>query len=491
MKTSTAALLLLGSASMAWGCEFFGASDDAATDPGAGGAALGSDGAAAGTTATGGSDVPDAALPSDFTLRAEFEGPCAKSAGAIDVNLGNAPEQFVRATYCQVNGVEPPADVTSGWADKMRTLEYVRRVDVVRTLCQEAGNPCKLAYSDPWAPQIPLTRGCTHDVKRDLGAVLMFFSDCPIGVNCGMDWANTHAIGMNATHPLMGFDTATSGYYNPKNAGFWNRELLDARYAGLQFLLLNVYGPDLGASPAPLAQLGQALAAAGPDVKIGLFDDTWAWGQSSSTGVYGAAPNLSDTEGAAQTIYQAKWKPFFSGVARASWYLYAGRPFISFYNAGTLRPRNVSAAVIARMKQLFQQDFSVEPFVAVDTAYFEDANMPNVADSEFTWDTFRTKAMSQSTLHGVTLDHFMVKRDSLGRDRPGAIAAASDLVVKGTTKLGEMLAASADADIAIIATWNDLGEGTGIERNMDYYFGGEWRRPDAFMQLTRAAQCAP
>jgi hypothetical protein len=482
-----AALLLLGSASMGWGCEFFGSSDGPAGDPGVGGAG----GGAGAATTTAGTDAPDAPLPSDFTLRAEHEGPCTRSSGAIDVNLGNAPEQFVRAAYCQVIGTEPPPDVTSGWADRLRTLDYVRRIDVVRTFCQQAGVTCKLSYSDPWAPQVPLTASCTRSTKRDLGAVLMYFSDCPVGVNCGMDWANTHAIGMNATHPLLGFDTAKNGYYNPKNTGFWSRELYDARYAGLQFLLLNTYGPDLGAVPSPLAQLRDALASAGSEVKIGLFDDTWAWGQSSSTGVFSPAPNLSDTESSAQTIYQAKWKPFFAGVPREAWYLASGRPFISFYNAGTLRPRNVAAAVVARMKQLFQQDFSVEPFVAVDTAFFEDGNMPNVADSEFTWDTLRTGAKSRSTLHGVTLDHFMVKRDSLGRDKPGAIATASDVVIKGTTKLAEMLAASADADIAVIATWNDLGEGTGIERNTDYYVAGSWLRPDGFMQLTRAAQCAP
>ena len=53
-----------------------------------------------------------------------------------------------------------------------------------------------------------------------------------------------------------------------------------------------------------------------------------------------------------------------------------------------------------------------------------------------------------------------------------------------------MLTSSLDAHIAVIATWNDLGEGTGIERNYDYYGGGAWLPPTAFMGLTRASQCS-
>jgi hypothetical protein len=41
----------------------------------------------------------------------------------------------------------------------------------------------------------------------------------------------------------------------------------------------------------------------------------------------------------------------------------------------------------------------------------------------------------------------------------------------------------------MIATWNDLGEGTGITRNYDYYHQGEWLPPDTFMSRLRAAQC--
>jgi len=308
-----------------------------------------------------------------------------------------------------------------------------------------------------------------------------------------MDWANTHASGMTAAHPLYGFGSTPANYYNPRNAGWWYRQLQDAAWAGLQFLLLNTYGPDLGGTPDELAMLGQALAQAGSTVKVALFDDPWAWGQASSPPPFKTRPNMSDTENAAQAIYAAKWKPFYSRIDPKYWYTFRGKPFIYFYNAGTLNPLNVSAAVIARLKQLFANDFGVTPFVAVERAYFQDPTMPTVADSEFTWNTLGNGnggTPSVSTMSGVTLDHFMVKWDTVGRDRPGAIASASDRIIKSTSVLSDRIAGAASADIAVIATWNDLGEGTGIERNYDYYIAGAWAPPNAFMSVTRAAQCS-
>jgi hypothetical protein len=142
------------------------------------------------------------------------------------------------------------------------------------------------------------------------------------------------------------------------------------------------------------------------------------------------------------------------------------------------------------MKQLFLQDFGVVPFVAADGAYFQDAAMNDAADARFTWDTLRAGRKSRTSMKGITLDHFMVKWDALGRDAPGAIAASTDRILKGPALLDQMLASSEDAQIAVMATWNDLGEGTGIERNYDYYAEGAWMPPNVFMSKTRSAQCS-
>jgi hypothetical protein len=95
---------------------------------------------------------------------------------------------------------------------------------------------------------------------------------------------------------------------------------------------------------------------------------------------------------------------------------------------------------------------------------------------------------SRSRLHGHVIDHAMVRWDSVGRDRPGETATEHDRLVKDSALLKRVLVDSSDADILVLATWNDLGEGTGINRNYDYYVGGRWLEPDHFMRLIRASQ---
>ena len=73
---------------------------------------------------------------------------------------------------------------------------------------------------------------------------------------------------------------------------------------------------------------------------------------------------------------------------------------------------------------------------------------------------------------------------------PGQIATANDGLYKDETLLKARLADSASAQIAVIATWNDMGEGTGITRNYDYFAGGAWLEPDAFIKDIRASQCS-
>jgi hypothetical protein len=351
-----------------------------------------------------------------------------------------------------------------------------------------AGKPCNLTFSDPWKSQVALEDACKKRSGRELGAVMMFFSECPKGVNCDMYWANTHALGMSTPHAIYAFAPTSAGYYHPANTGFWRRELLDARWAGLSFLLLNTYGPDMDANGKPLARATEALDDIGGGIGLAMMDDTWIWGRNDAE-PWHTVPSFNDTEGAATVIYQNKWKRFFSTIPEKYWYKHEGRPLIYFYNAGTLEPRNRAAPVIARMKQMFADDFGVEPFVAVDSAFFEDEGAMNaVADGRFTWDTYRF-GESVSSLRGVNLRHGMVRWDSVGRDRPGEIASEQDRIHKGPQGLESFLEASKDADIAVIATWNDLGEGTGIHRNYDYFYHDTWLPPHHFLSLLRAAQC--
>jgi hypothetical protein len=94
----------------------------------------------------------------------------------------------------------------------------------------------------------------------------------------------------------------------------------------------------------------------------------------------------------------------------------------------------------------------------------------------------------RSQLNGHVIDHAMVRWDAINRDRPGSLATKYDRCVKGGQILERVLRDSQDAELLVLATWNDLGEGTGVGRNYDYYVDGHWLPPHYFMQLIRNSQ---
>ncbi len=436
----------------------------------------------------------DEPLVAPFKLKPEWEGPCAR-AELVDVDLGHTPETFVRAAHCQITGEPASPETVARWTTRMRDEYYVRRIDVVRALCAASKRVCKLTYSDPWEsqPELPTT-ALVKKTKREIGAVLMFFFDCPGKTNCSMDWANTHAPGMDGpVASLAAKEGGAPAVYHPNQVGFWRRELLDAKYAGLSFLMPNTYGPDI--ENGRLKPLADALAGLDDPIKIAMFDDTWTWGQPEFGGVdvfsdfWKHKPDLTKVDEAAKAIYEHKWKPFFSQIDKKNWYRFAGRPFIYFYNAGTLEPRTQAAPLIAKLKELFKKDFGEEPFVDVDIAFFDDPAMTETADAKFKWMTFDVpQRRFRTAMNGHIIDHAMVRWDAINRDRPGELANKFDRCVKGGQILRRVLQDSQDAELLVLATWNDLGEGTGVNRNYDYWADGHWLPPHYFMQLIRNSQ---
>jgi Domain of unknown function (DUF5010) len=360
---------------------------------------------------------------------------------------------------------------------------HARRSDVVLNFCSAAGRTCSLTYSNPWTNNpVPPSTPCIKKSNRDLGTVMLFSFHCPDPTNCTMSWTNTHAYGMTQSDPYY-----YNGYYNPfTNTGFWTNELRDAQYAGLQFVLLNMYGNDLTA----LDNLATVLNQETNPVKIALFNDTWGYGNILPS------VDMSNVSQAAQTIYTTQWQPFFTRVAPQYRYTVDGKPLIYFYNAGTLTPITNMAAVLANMKQMFQTDFGVTPFLMVDSAFFGDPNMKNVADGEFVWDSITFDAASSVSgipMNGHMLANGMVKWDSFNRDVAFIEATSSNdnRMVKGPFLLQKVLQspAAANADALVLESWNDFGDGSQYNRQYDYYYQGQWLPPDYFMKIVRSNNC--
>jgi hypothetical protein len=140
------------------------------------------------------------------------------------------------------------------------------------------------------------------------------------------------------------------------------------------------------------------------------------------------------------------------------------------------------------MKELFKEEFGEEPFLMVDSAFFDDPRMKDVAGSQFRWFTFQAPGKrSHVEMNGHVIDHAMVRWDSIGREhkRP---AKPGDLLIKDGRVLEQVLETSKDSELLILATWNDLGEGTGVNRNYDYFAHGHWLAPNHFMKMIRDSQ---
>ncbi|RMD80620.1 MAG: hypothetical protein D6820_06435, partial [Lentisphaerae bacterium] len=406
---------------------------------------------------------------------------------------GHSWPQLIRAAYWQMTGKLPVQKDLNWWLEIIASHPHMRRVDLVLRIAASHGKKTKLTYSDPWLRQLRFLVPPEHGVTRELGAVFMYFFHCPDGVNGKLSWANNHAPGMKMPDEICRITPNDNGYYNPfTNPGFWYMELLDARYAGLQFLLLNCYGPE---PPAVYHNLRTALHAIEAmklqnTVKLALFDDTWAWGKKWFGEFWKQIPDMKQPEQCARLIFEGKWKPFFHSIPRKYWYYFRKRPLIFFYNAGTLRNRQHAAPVFAKLRELFYQEFGVYPYLCVDKAFWTPATA-GVADNMFRWYSLGKSTREATHIHhDVSLTLSMVRWDSTARENHNIerIAQKTDRIYKDDRLLCHLLNHSRDNDLVVIATWNDLGEGTAINRCYDYFWDGAWHTPTHFIELIRRSQ---
>ena len=434
-----------------------------------------------------------------FRLKPEVDLAALQKSETVDVNLGQSPEVFIQAIWKQFSGEMPATELVQRYETKFGSMALPRRIDLAVALAKEAGLTPVWHYSDPWRDQVDLEAFTGKAVARDIGAVFMFFFTSPDPPNGGPGWANNHVPGMFEPNPAYHLDDSSghirkNGLYHPENVGFWYRELKDASHAGLDFALLNVYGPDLeSAQMEPLRHALQRLAEEpGAGVpRIGLFDDTWTWGQPWFGPFWEQKPDCLEVESTARLLFRAKWKPFFEAIPREHWYLVGERPMIYFYNSNTLQNRENFYRVLPVMKALFKQEFGMEPWVAVDTAFNYSAAMREVSDSQFRWYTLDLPPKyAKETRNNLTLSHSMVRWDPVSRANSNKERRVrpDEMLVKDDAILKQVLNETRDSDILVLATWNDLGEGTGINRCFDYYWDGEWKQPTHFMNLIRRSQ---
>jgi hypothetical protein len=76
----------------------------------------------------------------------------------------------------------------------------------------------------------------------------------------------------------------------------------------------------------------------------------------------------------------------------------------------------------------------------------------------------------------------------VGREHPGALPKPDEELIKGPEQLQTALNSSKQSQLVVFGTWNDLGEGTGLNRSYDYWYKGAWMPPDTFIRMLRASR---
>jgi hypothetical protein len=209
-----------------------------------------------------------------FVLKPDWNGQIAPRE-VVDVNLGHTPESFVRAAHAQLTGQAAPEALVRRWARELRQNPSLRRVDLVRLLGKECERSITLGYSDPWQAHPVLEGAPERGTTRQVGAVFKLAS---VGADAG------------CTHPL--------------DADL-ERELSDAKWAGLDFLLLDL--PEGDAARAGLDALLRALQGSKDPIRLALFDDCWP-----------------------------KWRHVLEQLDGKHWYVFEGKPLLHLARNSTL-----------------------------------------------------------------------------------------------------------------------------------------------------------
>jgi uncharacterized protein DUF5010 len=321
--------------------------------------------------------------------------------------------------------------------------------------------------------------------------------------------------------------------YSARSVDWYADELQKMKRAGIDYVFPVYWGDHpiiTFFNTADLGLLVQAVDRIGSDLKLGLFDDTssevakWNFdnGRDYTTK---PAMNLAD-----KTLwpyfYEGKIQPYFRAIPRRLWATHngqplerGGRPIIITWvaKADEQNPKGPSffeyhaaaASLWHNIKQRFQTDFGVEPFIVFETSWYNEAkDLDVVGDAQYSWGA----AAFHSIWHvrkgyvissvGPGYDDHLVRPDT-ARVRRRNVTHGED----GVETSGDSVAflrneylldhsipnwpnhgVRKDSDLVLIETWNELYEGTAVEPALDFpdlQHPGQLLPPDTYIETLR------
>ncbi len=315
--------------------------------------------------------------------------------------------------------------------------------------------PANLNQAPTTTPQSNTTTAPQHanlNISGPLqtGAILMSWFYCPPPDHTCVpaDWYATPP-GTTSSYP-------DGSYYNPGNYFWWYLEASDMTCAGLDIAYVYVWDNPNNQYIGYMGNLSNAINQLQSPLKVSEF---WDASYASNDG---GSVDLGDSN-TAQYRYNKFIKPFYQAFPQSQWATLDGRPILAIYRFGGDSYTNSDKADVffTNIKSLFKNDFTVEPVLILGTEWYEKTPARNVADGEF--DVYNGGVSRDGTAHTHTVNGLTISNISPGGNdyRPeGSHLDRQD----GQVFKNEFGQVPGNTNLLMIESWNELGEGSGIER---------------------------
>jgi hypothetical protein len=346
-----------------------------------------------------------------------------------------------------------------------------------------------------------------------LGTYFFYWYHCP-AKEC--DARQLSAVPPGWTDALPGDgDTRDGTSYSSLNGDWYEGELRGMRAAGIELLFPVSWGdhPHYWFTQETLELLVQANGVQPQPFPIGLFLDTTAQqamfndfqDQGYRFGPLVPQLPLSDPR-SGYFFYDRHIKGFFERIPRAMWATEQGRPIIIAYTALCCRDLQRAGALWGAVKEAFERDFGVRPWLILEDTWFAPEaidppagmrRLEQVADARYSWGAAlrgpQTRALNGYNVSsaGPGFDNRRIAGIQQPQHQPRSAGLDGTPGDAAAFFRASLAAVPQDTNLLLIETWNEWPESTGIARARYPALDGVVPPEDLYLQVLRQWRFGP
>ena len=346
-------------------------------------------------------------------------------------------------------------------------------------------------------------------VVRDtrLGTFFFYWYACP-KQECDASQLSVTPPGWLAPLP-RDLDSRDGTAYSSLNYDWFEGELRDMRATGID----TVFPVSWGDHPHPwfrqdrLKVLVQANGILERPLAIGMFIDTTAQqamyndfvAEGYRFGTTIPQLPLADPR-SGYFFYDRHIKGFFERIPRSMWATVDGHPLIITYTALCCTDLKLASELWAAVKTAFARDFGVTPWLILEDTWFTPEalapgdglrSIEQVADGRYSWGT-ALNGPTTRTLRGYTVssagpgfDNRRITGIVEPRTQPRELPPGGGVAADGAFLRASLAAIPPETNLALIETWNEWPESTGIARAAYRSLNGQPLPETFYMDIVR------